>query len=119
MLQRNIKVTSRCFTNAAKSLQNRCTGGPRGCEVVEARRCHDLPFFPRPTTTTTAARRDALAHAEALCVKRGERLTPMRRHVLEVLAASHKPLGAYEIIDRWRRAGRARRRSRSTARSIS
>ena len=23
----------------------------------------------------------------------------MRRHVLEVLAASHKPLGAYEIID--------------------
>ena len=24
----------------------------------------------------------------------------MRRHVLEVLAASHKPLGAYEIIDR-------------------
>ena len=39
------------------------------------------------------------AHAEALCAKRGERLTPMRRHVLEVLAASHKPLGAYEIID--------------------
>jgi Fur family zinc uptake transcriptional regulator len=23
----------------------------------------------------------------------------MRRHVLEVLSASHKPLGAYEIID--------------------
>jgi Fur family zinc uptake transcriptional regulator len=42
---------------------------------------------------------DALAHAEAVCVKRGERLTAMRRNVLEVLTASHKPLGAYEIID--------------------
>ena len=40
-----------------------------------------------------------MAHAEALCVKRGERLTPMRRLVLEALAASHKPLGAYELIE--------------------
>ena len=41
-----------------------------------------------------------MAHAEALCAERGERLTPMRRRVLEILAASHKPLGAYEIMDR-------------------
>jgi len=41
-----------------------------------------------------------MAHAEALCARRGERLTAMRRLVLEVLAASHKPLGAYEIIER-------------------
>ena len=40
-----------------------------------------------------------MAHAEALCAERGERLTPMRRCVLEILAASHKPLGAYEIMD--------------------
>jgi Fur family zinc uptake transcriptional regulator len=40
-----------------------------------------------------------MAHAEALCAQRGERLTPMRRRVLEILAASHKPLGAYEIMD--------------------
>ena len=38
-------------------------------------------------------------HAEVLCAERGQRLTPMRRKVLEVLAASHKPLGAYEIIE--------------------
>jgi Fur family zinc uptake transcriptional regulator len=42
----------------------------------------------------------ALAHAEALCAQRAQRLTPMRRQVLEALLASHKPLGAYEIIER-------------------
>ena len=39
-------------------------------------------------------------HAEGLCAARGQRLTPMRRQVLEALLASHKPLGAYEIIER-------------------
>jgi Fur family zinc uptake transcriptional regulator len=43
---------------------------------------------------------DALRHAEALCAKREQRLTPIRRQVLEVLLESHKPLGAYEIMDR-------------------
>jgi len=43
---------------------------------------------------------DALAHAEALCAQRSQRLTPQRRQVLEVLLESHKPLGAYEIMDR-------------------
>ncbi len=55
--------------------------------------------FPTPDHDHGRCSADALAHAEALCVKRGERLTAMRRHVLEVLSASHKPLGAYEIID--------------------
>jgi Fur family zinc uptake transcriptional regulator len=43
---------------------------------------------------------DALKHAEALCAERAQRLTPVRRMVLEVLLSSHKPLGAYEIIER-------------------
>ena len=43
---------------------------------------------------------DALAHAETLCAERAQRLTPLRRQVLELLLESHKPLGAYEIIDR-------------------
>jgi Fur family zinc uptake transcriptional regulator len=43
---------------------------------------------------------DALEHAEALCAERSQRLTPIRRQVLEALLASHKPLGAYEIIER-------------------
>jgi Fur family zinc uptake transcriptional regulator len=41
-----------------------------------------------------------MAVAESLCRERGQRLTPIRRSVLATLLASHKPLGAYEIIDR-------------------
>jgi Fur family zinc uptake transcriptional regulator len=43
---------------------------------------------------------DAIAHAETICAAHGERLTPIRRSVLEALLASHAPLGAYELIDR-------------------
>jgi len=39
-----------------------------------------------------------LARAEALCRERGVRLTPQRRRVLEILVASDRPLGAYEIL---------------------
>ena len=55
--------------------------------------------FPAPDHDHGRCAADALAHAEALCIKRGERLTAMRRQVLEVLSGSHKPLGDYEIID--------------------
>jgi Fur family zinc uptake transcriptional regulator len=47
-----------------------------------------------------------MALAEALCRERGQRLTPIRRSVLATLLASHKPLGAYEIIDRLAPKGR-------------
>lgn len=40
-----------------------------------------------------------MAQAEEICAARGQRLTPIRRQVLEALLGSHKPLGAYEIID--------------------
>jgi Fur family transcriptional regulator, zinc uptake regulator len=56
-------------------------------------------IFPAPGHDHARCRADAITHAEAACAKRAERLTPPRRQVLEVLAASHKPLGAYEIID--------------------
>jgi Fur family zinc uptake transcriptional regulator len=46
-----------------------------------------------------------LADAEATCSGRERRLTPMRRRVLEALAASEVPLGAYDIIDRLGRHG--------------
>lgn len=39
-----------------------------------------------------------LARAEGLCAARGERLTPIRRAVLEALYRTHAPLGAYELI---------------------
>jgi Fur family zinc uptake transcriptional regulator len=55
--------------------------------------------FPAPDHDHDRCSADALAHAEALCIKRGERLTPMRRQVLEALSRSHTPLGAYELIE--------------------
>lgn len=42
----------------------------------------------------------ALAAAEAWCAARGERLTPLRRTVLEALYASHRPVSAYDLIER-------------------
>lgn len=43
---------------------------------------------------------DALASAEVLCSKRGVRLTAIRKRVLELVWASHQPLGAYAILDK-------------------
>jgi Fur family transcriptional regulator, zinc uptake regulator len=42
----------------------------------------------------------ALARARDLCSRRGERLTPIRSLVLSALYADHRPLSAYELIDR-------------------
>jgi Fur family transcriptional regulator, zinc uptake regulator len=56
-------------------------------------------IFPAPDHDHQRCASTAIAHAEALCTARAQRLTPMRRQVLEALLASHKPLGAYEIIE--------------------
>jgi Fur family transcriptional regulator, zinc uptake regulator len=56
--------------------------------------------FPAPDHDHGSCTSAAISHAEALCAARAQRLTPMRRHVLEALLASHKPLGAYEIMER-------------------
>ncbi len=37
---------------------------------------------------------------EAYCTKEGMRFTDPRRHVLEIVAASDKPIGAYDILAR-------------------
>jgi Fur family transcriptional regulator, zinc uptake regulator len=57
-------------------------------------------IFPAPDHDHGSCTSAAIAHAEAQCARRAQRLTPMRRQVLEALLASHKPLGAYEIMDR-------------------
>lgn len=49
---------------------------------------------PAPTPEALVAR------AHALCAERGARLTPMRENVLEILAGSPQPLGAYDLIER-------------------
>jgi Fur family zinc uptake transcriptional regulator len=58
------------------------------------------PVFPAPDHDHDRCSTDAMVVAEAVCAQRGQRLTPIRRKVLSALLGSHKPLGAYEIIDR-------------------
>ena len=65
-----------------------------------ARKTNLQPVFPAPGHDHDRCASDAIAHAEAICAARAERLTPMRRQVLEALLESHAPLGAYELIDR-------------------
>ncbi len=57
-------------------------------------------IFPAPDHDHERCASAAIAHAEAQCAARDRRLTPMRRQVLQVLLGSHRPLGAYEIVDR-------------------
>jgi Fur family transcriptional regulator, zinc uptake regulator len=59
-----------------------------------------MAVFPAPDHDHRRCTADAIAHAEALCTARGQRLTPLRRQVLETLAESHKTLGAYDIMER-------------------
>jgi Fur family zinc uptake transcriptional regulator len=43
---------------------------------------------------------DLMEKAEAFCSRAGIRLTDPRRHVLEIIAASDAPMGAYDILER-------------------
>lgn len=43
---------------------------------------------------------DAVAGAEMRASEAAVRLTPLRRRVLELICASHKPVGAYDLMDR-------------------
>ena len=48
---------------------------------------------------------DALARAERVCAERGVRLTSQRRRILELVAASHSAVGAYDIVDSLAKSG--------------
>jgi Fur family zinc uptake transcriptional regulator len=57
------------------------------------------PTFPAPDHDHDRCTADAMHHAEQVCARRAQKLTPIRRQVFEALLASHRPLGAYEIIE--------------------
>jgi len=57
------------------------------------------PTFPAPDHDHGRCTADAIAHAEQVCAKRAQKFTPIRRQVLQALLSSHRPLGAYEVID--------------------
>jgi Fur family zinc uptake transcriptional regulator len=55
--------------------------------------------FPGPGHDHDQCAADAIAHAEQVCRQRGQKFTPIRRSVLNALLASHRPLGAYDVIE--------------------
>src|SRR6201987_4710605 len=57
------------------------------------------PTFPAPDHDHDRCAADALRHAEQVCAGRAQKFTPIRRQVLQALLSSHRPLGAYEVID--------------------
>jgi len=50
---------------------------------------------------------EALESAERICRERGLRLTRLRRRVLELVWANHRPVGAYEILEMLQQRGKA------------
>jgi Fur family zinc uptake transcriptional regulator len=58
------------------------------------------PSFPAPDHDHGRCTADALRHAERVCAVKALKLTPIRRQVLEALLSSHRPLGAYEVIEK-------------------
>src|SRR6056297_1198280 len=72
-----------------------------------------IPKMTRPSvhrdcgTAARAAPREPLEQvtlAAELCAQRGARLTTIRRLILELLWRRNEPMGAYELIDDWKRA---------------
>ena len=51
---------------------------------------------------------DAVAAAESRMTEAAAKLTPLRRQMLELICASHVPVGAYDLLDRLERAREGR-----------
>jgi Fur family transcriptional regulator, zinc uptake regulator len=105
LLQRNINGVSGCHLFAIPGRSARVpdslpANAKVGRKVIEPQRVMSRAIFPAPDHDHGRCASAAIAHAEAQCAARAQRLTPMRRRVLETLLASHQPLGAYEIMSR-------------------
>ena len=62
-----------------------------------AKQTVDNPFAP-PGHDYASCILAALDAAEAACARRGKRLTPLRRRVLELVWRGHRPVGAYDLL---------------------
>lgn len=62
--------------------------------------------FPHPEHNHARCVHTALDRARALCAEQGARLTSQRLRVLELVWQSHRPLGAYELMDALREDGK-------------
>ena len=62
-------------------------------------------IFPPHKHDHQACVQQALENAQSICLRNGTRLTPQRQQVLELIWENHKPIGAYELLDRLRDQG--------------
>lgn len=69
-----------------------CTENPLHMNTVE----EHIPELAHDHASCVA---DAVATAEKLCRERGLRFTSIRCRVLELVWGSHKPIGAYDILE--------------------
>ena len=65
------------------------------------------PAFPKRGHDHDYCVATALSAAETVCSAASERLTPIRKRVLELVWGSHRPIGAYAILDRLKDDGRS------------
>jgi Fur family zinc uptake transcriptional regulator len=67
----------------------------------------DRAPFPRSSHDHTRCISTALREAARVCERDGQRLTPIRRRVLELVWSSHQPIGAYAILEKLKHEGRS------------
>jgi len=56
--------------------------------------------FPKTAHDHRSCVEVALGAAKSIAAKERLRFTPLRRRVFEIVSHSHRPLGAYEVLDR-------------------
>ncbi|MBO88371.1 MAG: Fur family transcriptional regulator [Rickettsiales bacterium] len=56
-------------------------------------------IFPKPNHDHSECVDEAIAMAVKVCREKSARFTYLRKRVLELIWASHKPVGAYDILD--------------------
>lgn len=61
--------------------------------------------FPHPHHDHESCVAEAMAAAESECRRTGARLTDLRRRVLELVWRSHRPVGAYAVLETLGREG--------------
>ena len=66
----------------------------------------NLNAFPTPRHNHTACVNTAIQEAESYCDQAGVRLTDLRRRVLELVWNSHRPVGAYDLLEQLAPSGR-------------
>ena len=66
--------------------------------------------FPKSAHDHRSCVEGALDAAQSIAAKERLRFTPLRRRVFEIVSQSHRPLGAYEVLDALGQAESRRRR---------